>query len=102
MSYEFGFILSLARLKFLRLWFVRHDTERMPPNYTTCVNGVKFFRAGVCTPTRGCAREREARPKTACQFVAVRLLFDRVHADRQVKHATGVGVDGDRIVGGSR
>ena len=25
--------------------------------------GVKFFRAGVCTPERACARAREARPK---------------------------------------
>ena len=50
---------------------------------------------------RACARAKEARPKTACQFVAVRLLLDRVHVDRQVKRAMGVGEDGDRIVGGS-
>ena len=61
MSYEFGFVLSLALLKFLMSWFVRLDTERKPSNYTTRVNGVKFFRAGVCTPTR--ARAKEARPK---------------------------------------
>ena len=63
MSYEFGLVLSLALLKFLMSWFVRLDTERKPSNYTTRVNVVKFFRAGVCTPTRACAREREARPK---------------------------------------
>ena len=56
MSYEFGFVLSLALLKFLMSWFVWLDTECKPLNYTTRVNGVKFFRAGVCTPARACAR----------------------------------------------
>ena len=56
MSYEFGFVLSFAQLKFLRLWFVRLDTERESQNYTTRVNRVKFFRAGVCAPTRARAR----------------------------------------------
>ena len=56
MSYEFGFVLSLALLKFLVSWFVWLDTERKPSNYTTRVNGVKFFRAGVCAPTRARAR----------------------------------------------
>ena len=51
-------VLSLALLKFLMSWFVRLDTERKPSNYTTRVNGVKFFRAGVCTlaRARACAR----------------------------------------------
>ena len=49
MSYEFGFVLSLVRVKFLMSWFVWLDTERKPSNYITRVNGVKFFRAGVCT-----------------------------------------------------
>ena len=56
MSYEFGFVLSLALLKLLGLCFFRLDTERKPPNYITRVNGVKFFRAGVCAPTRARAR----------------------------------------------
>ena len=60
MSYEFGLVLSLALLKFLMLWFVWLDTERKPSNYITRVNGVKFFRAGVCTPTRACARKKPA------------------------------------------
>ena len=60
MGYEFGFVLSLALLKFLMSWFVRLDTERKPSNYTTRVNGVKFFRAGVCTLARTCARERSS------------------------------------------
>ena len=57
MSYEFGFVLSLALLKFLMSWFVWLDTEHKPSNYTTRVNGVKFFRAGVCTLARACAGE---------------------------------------------
>ena len=77
MSYEFGFVLSLALLKFLMSWFVWLDTECKPSNYTTRVNGVKFFRAGVCAPTRARAR---ALSKPTCQLVVVRLLFDHVHA----------------------
>lgn len=66
--------------------------------YHTRQRGEVLSRGRVYARAR--VRAEEARPKTACQFVAVRLLFDRVHADRQVKHATGVCVDGDRIVGG--
>ena len=87
MSYEFGFVLSFAQLKFLRLWFVRLDTERKPSNYTTRVNGVKFFRAGVCTPTRARARVRPKSVSTVVRLWTGGLM-------RRVRSG-----DGDRIGG---
>ena len=77
MSYEFGFVLSLALLKLLGLCFFRLDTERKPPNYITRVNGEKFFRAGVCALAHVRARTREARLKpvykSACCYCDIQF-----------------------------